>query len=77
MIISERLYEVNFPAHLFVYGPSKNTITMYNRSEYGEVFGESWCQTEDEANDFINSLGYQGREEDLKIWAINTVVKEI
>lgn len=58
---------IQYPAFIVVYGPSKNWITTYNRSEYSELFASDTCYNAESAKRLI--AGYQGRNSDLQVIA--------
>lgn len=55
-----------YPAFVVVYGPSKSGITMYNRSEYGEMFASDVCRDAAAAERLCE--GYQGRMDQLRVY---------
>lgn len=57
-----------YPAFVVVYGPSKHSITMYNRSEYDEQFACDVCNDADSARKLIE--GYPGRVADMTIYVV-------
>lgn len=65
--IRERLKDVEFPAHLIVYGPEKDSISTYNRSTYGSCFAESLIDNLEDAVVWIDDLRYQGSVNDYRI----------
>lgn len=69
------LSNIEYPAYIVVYGPSKHYISTYNRSEYDEYFTSEVCYSEGAARRLFE--GYQGREQDLKVYAIPKPIKVI
>ncbi len=75
--IEERLYDINFPSHLIVYGPERDSITRFNRATWSSVFGEQYCYDINDGIKFIDSLKYVGELTSLKIISVELSVKEV
>lgn len=60
--------KLTFPSYIVVEGPSKTSITMYNRSEYPEHFGEDVCHKIEDVLRLVD--GYGGRQYDLSFTII-------